>query len=93
MTDPTLKLVVAWSDRRNLCSLVRDAIGEFLPEGEQLPLGEDATVIYTAETPAEIRDRLRKRLMDCDHLLVTEFEVWSSQGDGADARWLLRRQH
>lgn len=93
MSDATLKLVVAWSERRNLCSLVRDVLSDVVPEGEQMPLGDDATVVYTAESTAELRDRLRDRLETGDHVLVTEFEVWSSYGDAVDAHWLLARGH
>ena len=93
MSDPTLKLVVAWSDRRNLCSLVRDALAEIVPEGELRALGDDASVVHTSETAAAIRDRLRERLSEGDHVFVAEFEAWSGHGPSLDAGWLLARGH
>jgi hypothetical protein len=92
MSDPSLKLVVAWSDSRNLCSIVRDALSEVAP-GEMLPLGDDATVVHTAETASAIRDGLRRRLAEGDHVFVAEFETWSGYGAALDARWLLARGH
>jgi len=93
MRDPSLKLVVAWSDSRNLCSIVRDALSEVAPGAEMLPLGDDATVVHTSEPASAIRDRLRERLAEDDHVFVVEFETWSGQGPGLDARWLLARGH
>lgn len=93
MTGASLKVIVAWSDRRNLCSLVRDSLGESVEPTEVMALGDDATVVYTADTTAEIRDTLRERMEADDNLLVAEFEVWSSLGEGVDARWLLARGH
>ena len=48
MSDPTLKLVVAWSDSRNLCSLVRDALLEIVSQEEIRTLGDDASIVRTA---------------------------------------------
>ena len=93
MSASTLKVVVAWSERRNLCSLVRDALREMVPEGELLALGDDATVVHTSETAAALRDRLRDRVLDGDHVFVAEFETWSGHGAGIDAVWLLARGH
>jgi hypothetical protein len=93
MSDPTLKLVVAWSDSRNLCSLVRDALCEIAPEDEIRALGDDATVVHTAEPASAIRDRLRERLVAGDYVFVAEFEKWSGHGQALDARWLLARGH
>ena len=93
MSDPTLKLVVAWSDRRNLCSLVRDALSEIVPEEEIRTLGDDASVVHTSETPSVIRDRLRDRLSAGDDVFVAEFETWSGHGPTLDAHWLLARGH
>ncbi|HEY5625690.1 MAG TPA: hypothetical protein VIT93_04305 [Dehalococcoidia bacterium] len=93
MSDPTLKLVVAWSDSRNLCSLVRDALHEIVPEDEMRALGDDATVVHTAEAASAIRDRLRDRLLSGDHVFVAEFETWSGHGPALDARWLVARGH
>ncbi len=93
MSDATLKLVVAWSDRRNLCSLVRDALLETVQEDELRALGDDTTVVHSAETAAVIRDRLRERLADGEHVLVAEFETWSGHGPALDTRWMLARGH
>jgi hypothetical protein len=93
MSGPSLKVVVAWSERRNLCSLIREGLAEFIPGAEMLALGEDATLVHTAEPPSAIRDRLRERLESGDHVFVAEFEVWSGHGAGLDSRWLLARGH
>ena len=93
MSDPTLKLVVAWSDSRNLCSLVRDALLEIVPQEEMRTLGDDASVVHTCQPASAIRDRLRGRLSAGDHVLVTEFEVWSGHGSTLDSHWLLARGH
>ncbi|HUF53958.1 MAG TPA: hypothetical protein VMR52_09335 [Dehalococcoidia bacterium] len=93
MTDPTLKLVVAWSERRNLCTLVREILATAEPEADLLPLGDDVTVMYTALSTGEVRDHLRDVLQSGDHVIVTEFEVWSSYGADVDSRWLLARGH
>ena len=93
MSDPTLKLVLAWSDSRNLCSLVRDALREIVPEDEIRTLGDDASVVHTSETASVIRDRLRDRLSAGDHVFVAEFETWSGHGPTLDAHWLLARGH
>lgn len=93
MADPTLKLIVAWSDRRNLCSIVRDAMVSLVGTDDVLLLGDDALAVYTADATGALRDHLRAKLEPGDQLLVTEFEVWSSFGEGVDARWLLARGH
>ncbi len=93
MSDPTLKLVVAWSDSRNLCSLVRDALLEIVPQEEMRALGDDASVVHTDQPAAAIRDRLRGVLSAGDHVIVAEFEVWSGHGPTLDSRWLLARGH
>ena len=93
MSDPTLKLVVAWSDSRNLCSLVRDALREIVPEDEMRALGDDASVVHTDQPSAAIRDRVRDRLSAGDHVFVAEFETWSGHGPTLDPGWLLARGH
>ncbi len=93
MSDPTLKLVVAWSDSRNLCSLVRDALREIVPQDEMRTLGDDASVVHTAETASGIRDHLRERLSAGDHVFVAEFETWSGHGPALDSHWLIARGH
>lgn len=93
MSDPTLKLVVAWSDSRNLCSLVRDALLEIVPQEEMRTLGDDASVVHTSQTASAIRDRLRERLTAGDHIFVADFETWSGHGTTLDSPWLLARGH
>ena len=93
MSDPTLKLVVAWSDRRNLCSIVRDALLEFVPQDEMRALGDDASVVHTDQPASAIRDRLRELLSTGDNVIVAEFEVWSGHGSTPDSHWLLARGH
>ena len=90
---PTLKCVIAWSERRNLCSLVKDAMEANVGAEEVRRLGDDAVVVYTAEEPSEIRDRLKGLLAEDESALVHEFEHWSSHGPGVDTSWLMRRGH
>ena len=96
MTDaplPTLKTVVAWSGRRNLCTLIGDALDEIAGPEEVRKLGDDAYVVHTALTTAELRDRLREMLAGGEGVFVAEFEVWSGHGEALDSRWLLARGH
>jgi len=93
MNDPSLKLVVAWSERRNLCSMVADRLRQHLPEEELLGAGDDALVVHTAETAEALRDRLSSTLADDEGLLVIEFEKWSGYGRAVDSTWLLARGH
>ena len=93
MSDPTLKLVVAWSDSRNLCSLVREALLEIVPQEEMRTLGDDASVVHTDQPSSAIRDRLRDYLSAGDHVFVAEFETWSGHGPTLDLDWLLARGH
>jgi hypothetical protein len=95
MTDdaPTLKVIVAWSDRRNLCSTVRDAVLELAGEQDIRRFGEDAIIIYTPLNAADLRDRLRQRVAENEGLFVAEFETWSGHGASVDAGWLLARGH
>jgi hypothetical protein len=92
-TTPTLKLVVAWSPRRNLCSIVGDHLSSLVPTDNLRAIGDDAHVVYTALTTDALRDGLRKALDVHEGLLVTEFEVWSGYGQSLDAKWLLARGH
>jgi hypothetical protein len=95
MTDgaPTLKVIVAWSDSRHLCTTVRDAVVELAGEQEVRAFGEDALVVYTPLTAADLRDRLCQRVAENEGLFVAEFETWSGHGTSVDARWLLARGH
>jgi hypothetical protein len=88
----TMKCVVAWSDRRNLCSLIGDELTA-ATGGELRRLGDDANVIWTDISAAEIRDRLRPLLDEDEGLLVAEFETWSGHGNALDAEWLLAHGH
>jgi hypothetical protein len=91
--DATLKCVIAWSNRRNLCSIVEDALQERIETGGVLRLSEDALIVHAANDPAEIRDWVHSALEDGESVLVVEFERWSGYGDGVDSRWLMRRGH
>lgn len=93
MNDPSLKLVVAWSERRNLCSMVADRLRQHLPEEELKGAGDDALVVHTTETAEALRDRLSSTLADDEGLLVIEFEKWSGHGRAVDSMWLLARGH
>lgn len=90
--DATLKCVIAWSERRNLCSLVEDALQQ-KTAGAVLRLGEEALVVHTADEPAAVRDRVRAVLEDGESVLVFEFERWSGYGPGVDSQWLVSRGH
>jgi hypothetical protein len=92
-SEPTLKCVIAWSDRRNLCSIVGDALQAKIDAGGVLRLSEDALIIHIANDPAEIRDWVRSALEDGESVFVVEFERWSGYGDGVDSNWLMRRGH
>lgn len=89
----TLKVVVAWSERRNLCTLIGDALESIAGAGDVRKLSDEAYVVHTALTTAELRDRLREILGDSEGVLVAEFEVWSGHGKALDAKWLLARGH
>ena len=95
MTDalPTLKVVLAWSDRRNLCSIIGDGLRSLAPGDEVRPLGEDAHVVHTALTTSDLRDRLQSLVQADEGLFVAEFETWSAHGAAVDSRWLLARGH
>ena len=91
--EPTLKCVIAWSERRNLCSIVEDALQAQIAVGDVLPLSEDALLVHAANEPSEIRDWVRAALEDGESVLVVEFERWSGYGPGVDSRWLMSRGH
>jgi len=92
-SEPTLKCVIAWSDRRNLCSIVEDAMRARIPPDSVLRLNDDALIVDASNEPAEIRDWVRSALEDSESVLVFEFERWSGYGTGLDSRWLMRRGH
>jgi hypothetical protein len=91
--EPTLKCVIAWSDRRNLCSIVADTLQANIGGGEILRLGDGAVVTYAANEPAQILDWVQRALEEDESVLVVEFERWSAYGRGVDATWLLGRGH
>lgn len=93
MIVPTLKVVVAWSDRRNLCSTIFDALGEVVPEADLRRAGDDAIIAYTYEDAETLRNRLSPLVTEDEGLLVTEFEKWSGYGKALDSEWLLARGH
>lgn len=91
--EPSLKCVIASSDRRNLCSLVEETLKAKFRESEVRPLGEDSFLVYGAAEPDEIRDWVAGVLGDDESVIVFEFERWSGRGPGVDAEWLMRRGH
>ena len=90
---PALKCVIAWSDRRNLCSLVVDALESKIGPEDVRRIGDESLAVYGAAQPAEIRDWAAEVLEDGESVLVLEFERWSGHGPGVDAAWLLKRGH
>ena len=90
---PTLKCILAWSPRRNLCGLIADHLAKLVPEPDIRPLGDDAHIVYTPLKVEQLRDALRGQLTPGEALLVTEFEVWSGYGQSLDAKWLLAHGH
>ena len=91
--EPTLKCVIAWSDRRSLCSLVADALETRVGARDVLRLGDDAFAVYGTAAPDEIRDWVAGVLDPEESVLVFEFEKWSGHGPAVDAAWLMRRGH
>jgi hypothetical protein len=88
----TLKLVVVHA----LPDTVRRAgetLVEHLRPEDVRPAGIAAYIIYTEADPSDVRGWIAPLLGEQDAMLVTEFERWSSHGDGIDRRWLLRRGH
>lgn len=92
MSDPTLKCVVVSSPRRNLCALVADALRRRVPDGELIAVGEDACVVNTDASTADVRGWLGEVLDEGERALVIEFEKWSGYGP-VDSAWLMRRGH
>jgi hypothetical protein len=91
--EPTLKCVIAWSNRRSLCSLVADALEARMGAREVVRLGDDAFTVYGTPAPDEIRDLVADVLEPEESVLVFEFEKWSGRGPAVDAEWLMRRGH
>jgi hypothetical protein len=91
--EPTLKCVIAWSDRRNLCSVVEEMLKDKLGDSEVRKLGDDSFVVYGGAEPDEVRNWVSGVLAPEEAVLVTEFEKWSGCGEGVPAEWLMRRGH
>ena len=92
-SEPTLKYVFARSERRNLCSLVADAIETKVGANDVRRLADEALAVFGAFEPSEIRDWLSGLLAEDESALILEFERWSSLGPGVDSAWLMRRGH
>jgi hypothetical protein len=92
MPNETLKLVVAWSARRNLCDTVADAVRR-LTSNDLRQLGDDAIVVWTSESASDLRDLLCADLNEDEGLLVVDFEQWSGYGKALDQTWLLSHGH
>jgi hypothetical protein len=90
---PGLRCVIAWSDRRNLCSIIGDELRSIAPEAELRQLGDDAYLVHATLSAEGLRDRLRTSLSPEEGLLVIDFEGWSGYGAALDVRWLLVRGH
>jgi hypothetical protein len=91
--QPTLKCVIAWSNTRNLCTLVTDKLEAKMGANDIRSLGDDAFAVYGTPAPDEIRDWVAAVLDPEESLLVFEFEKWSGHGPTVDAEWLMRRGH
>jgi hypothetical protein len=89
----SLKCVIAWSERRNLCSLVLDAVAAKTGEGELRRLGDESFALYTEATAAEIRDWVAEVVNSDESVFVVEFEKWSGSGAQVPREWLLARGH
>jgi len=92
VSDPSLKCVVVHSPRRNLCTIIENVLAEHVPEGELIGAGDDAYVVHTAASTAEVRDWLRDALEPDERAFVFEFETWSGLGP-LNGEWLMRRGH
>jgi hypothetical protein len=90
---PTLKCVIAWSDRRNLCDTVARALRSVVDAADLRRIGDDAHLVLSTLPADEMRDLLRQQLDADEGLLVIDFEVWSGYGSALDSRWLLARGH
>ena len=91
--EPTLKCVIAWSERRSLCSLVADKLEAMMGANDIRRLGDDAFAVYGTLAPAEIRDFVARILDPDESVVVFEFEKWSGHGPTVDSEWLMRRGH
>ncbi len=92
VASPTLKCVIARSDRRNLCTLVEQALASRVPSDDILKLGDDSFAVYAPDEPPAIRDWMAEVLTEDETAIVIEFERWSSLGS-LDTAWLMQRGH
>ena len=90
---PGLKCVIAWSDRRNVCSLVADALEAKVGARNIIQLGDDSFIVYGASAADEIRNWVAGMLEPEESVMVLEFEKWSGHGPGVGEEWLMRRGH
>lgn len=91
--EPTLKCVIAWSNTRNLCTLVTDQLEAMMDANDISRLGDDAFAVYGTPAPDEIRDWVAGVLDPEESVVVFEFERWSGHGPTVDSEWLMRRGH
>ena len=91
--EPTLKCVIAWSESRNLCSVVGDALERKLGAEDVRRLGDNAFAVYGTPAPDEIRDWVAGILEPDESVVVLKFEKWSGHGPAVDVEWLMRRGH
>jgi hypothetical protein len=91
--EPTLKCVIAWSDKRNLCSIVAEILEASLGVAQILRLGDESFAANGNLSPDQIRDLVAVVLDDDESVIVVEFEKWSARGASVDAAWLMRRGH
>jgi len=91
--EPGLRCVIAWSDRRNLCSLVAGALETRMGAPDMIQLGDDSLLVYGVAAADEIRSWVAGMLEPEESVMVFEFEKWSGHGPGVGAEWLMRRGH
>lgn len=89
----SLKCVIAWSERRNLCDLIEEALRDGARPQDIVRVGDDSYLVYSDEEPWQTRDSVRSSLQEGESVLVIEFEKWSGYGPGVAGDWLLARGH
>ena len=88
-----MRCVIAWSERRHLCSLVAAALAGVAGGENVRRAGEDACLVYSALSAADLRNATSALLADGESVLVLEFEAWSGFGPDVDREWLLAHGH
>ena len=73
------------------CSTIFDALSDIAPDLRRA--GDEAIIVYTADDPESLRNRLSHLVTDDEGLLVAEFEKWFGYGKALDSVWLLARGH